>query len=92
MAIDNRVVETTHGPVRGTGQGEDCLSVYRSLILADTFGVSRVSESGFAEVLSAGAVGWSLSHTDAWRAGKVCWVSGAVLQYAEHACGDVVLG
>jgi hypothetical protein len=43
-------------------------SVYRSLILADT-GVSLVSEMGCAEVLSAGAVGWSLSHTDAWRAG-----------------------
>jgi enamine deaminase RidA (YjgF/YER057c/UK114 family) len=46
-------------------------SVYRSLILADTCGVSRVSEMGCAEVLSAGAVGWSLSHTDAWRAGWV---------------------
>ena len=27
---------------------------------------------GCSEVLSAGAVGWSLSHTDAWRAGWAC--------------------
>jgi hypothetical protein len=44
-------------------------SVYRSLILADTSGVPRASGMGCAEVLSVGAVGWPLSHTDAWRAG-----------------------
>jgi hypothetical protein len=41
-------------------------SVYRSLILADNCRASRVSEMGCAEALSAGAVGWSLPHTDDW--------------------------